>query len=214
MDFWFYAALAAAVVIFIVMRRRRAKLAAQQEIEAIMDEAGRRPPPRVSASTAATRDVAVVRPSLPAGRSADIVAALQSGAEPDESWIRGTGGAGGEVQLLPFSARFQSVSGESFQNPDGVSRQSILSQARPGSEVFLVPEPTNRFDADAIAVYLDLGGGNTGQLGYLPKDNSLKGAVAANKVIAWLARVDKREVGAPLGAVLYVITANGPIAAG
>lgn len=189
MDFWFYAALAAAVVVFFLMRRRRTH---RQD----------------SASAPATRDVAIVRPSLPSGRSAAIVAALQSGAEPDESWIRAGNATGSGVQLLPFSARFQSVAGESFQNPDGVSRQSILARARPGSEVYMVAEPTNQFDADAIAVYLDLGGGNTGQIGYLPNGNSLKGAVAANKVIAWLARVDKRESGAPLGAVLYVITAN------
>lgn len=208
MDWRVYVLLAAGVLAVYLVRRFAKRRAAQQDIAAVMDEAARREPPKVSPPRGEKRDVAVVRPSLPAGRVDAIVAALRSGQEPDESWIGSGDKPSGGVKLLPYSAHYQSITGESFDNPDGVSRQSILRQAVVGSEVYLIPEPGNQYDSEAIAVYLDMGGGNVVQIGYLPRNNGIKGDVAANKVIAWLARVRARKAGAPLGAALYVVIDN------
>lgn len=193
MDWQLYAVVACGVVLFLVLRWR-----ARRRAGSLL----------VSPPAAETREIAVRRPALPPGRAGEIVANLQSGAVPDETWMGSLGESAGGVRLLPFSACYQSITGESFGNPDGISRQSILRRARLGSEVYLIPEPTNAHDPDAIAVYLDLGRGATGQIGYLPKGNGLKGDVAAGKVVSWLAKVSASGSGAPLGAVLYVVTAN------
>lgn len=163
-----------------------------------------RPPAPAPRSTAV--EVAVTRPILPPGIEAQIVTALKQGGDPDEEWMRGPND--GVVRLMPYEGRFQSVAGETFSNPDGASRQSILKKAKPGQEVYLIAEPTNQYDSNAVAVYLDAGGGDTAQIGYLPREHSMGGDVAAGKVVAWLARVGSRERGAPIGAALYVVTKN------
>lgn len=153
-------------------------------------------------------DVTVRRPSLPPGRAKAIVEALKNRQEPDETWIR-VEAQDGRIRMPPYTARFMSVAGETFENPDGVSRQTILQRATPGMDVWLVPEPDNTFDSNAIAVYLDYGNGSTGQIGYLPRDHGAGGDVAAGKVAVWLAKVGAPRAGAPLGAVLYAVTENG-----
>lgn len=65
----------------------------------------------------------------------------------------------------PARTYHQSVHGESFNNDDGTSRQAILARCFAGDDVDLVPEPTNRFDHDAIAVVVR----GKGQIGYLPR---------------------------------------------
>jgi len=152
--------------------------------------------------------VAVRRPVLPSGEDVKIVEALRRGDDPDEEWMRGTPSNDGLVRLMPYEGRFQSVVGETFANPNGVSRQDVLARSTPGCEAYLIPEPSNQHDPDAVAVYIDTGNGDTAQIGYLPKNHSHGGDIAAGKVLAWLARVSARKKGAPLGAVLYIVTQN------
>ena len=187
-------ALAVGFVVWLIARRNKAPAAAEPG------------PPRATTSKSTAIEYEVRRPALPPGIDAQIVTALKRGDDPDEEWMRGPND--GVVRLMPYDGRFQSVAGETFNNPDGISRQTILSRAAPGTEVFLVPEPTNQYDSNAVAVYLDTGRGDTAQIGYLPRDHSLGGDVAAGKVLAWLARVGSRQPGTPIGAALYVVTKN------
>ncbi|MFN4017646.1 MAG: HIRAN domain-containing protein [Reyranella sp.] len=188
------AALAVGVVVWLIARRNKPTAAS------VPDR------PRVPPSKSTTIEHEIRRPTLPQGIEPQIVAALQRGDDPDEEWMRGPND--GVVRLMPYEGRFQSIAGETFSNPDGVPRQTILRRATPGTEVFLVPEPTNQYDSSAVAVYLDAGGGDTAQIGYLPRGHSSGGDVAAGKVLAWLARVASREPGAPIGATLYLVTKN------
>lgn len=198
---WIVLALAVAAGVLFLRRRRRTLTAPQ------ISTSGAGPAGAMPSPSPATIEVAVRRPVLPEGRAAMIVASLRAGKEPDESWIR-SDGKSDEVRLLPYSAQFVSVAGESFDNPDGVSRQDVLKRVRPGTEVFLIPEPTNRFDPNAVAVYADYENGDTGQIGYLPRDHNISGDVAAGKVIAWLSRVDPTRDGTALGATLYLLIHN------
>lgn len=60
------------------------------------------------------------------------------------------------------------LSGESFRNSDGTSRQEIIAKSKPGDPVELRREPDNAYDRWAISVHL-IGGG---QLGYIPAGDS------------------------------------------
>jgi hypothetical protein len=135
---------------------------------------------------------------------ADIVAALRAGNEPDEAWMTEGVKDDGTIRIVP-SGRFQSVTGESFSNPDGVSRQSIIAATEPGTVVWFVPEPDNAHDPDAVRVFVDRGDGETGQIGYLPRNHDLGSDMAAGKVAAWIARKGRAKAKAPLGAVLYLV---------
>ncbi len=203
MELLLIVAVAACVVGWVLLRRKAkvAQHAADAELRPL-------PLPPVPPQRATTVEVAVRRPTLPAGIEAQILAALKAGGDPNEDWMRGEPNNDGRIRLMPWEGRFKSVAGETFKNPDGVSRQTILSHAEPGAEVYLVAEPTNQYDPDAVAVYLDQGGGDTAQIGYLPRDHGMGGDIASGGVVAWLARVAKRNPTAPLGAVLYVVTKN------
>ncbi|MEI6861608.1 MAG: HIRAN domain-containing protein [Verrucomicrobiota bacterium] len=151
-------------------------------------------------------EVGVRWAQLPDGVEAQIVAALQRGGDPGEEWITATMPKNdGRIRMAPYSARFQSVAGESFNNPDGKPRRKILKDAEIGGRVFLVAEPTNRYDPDAVGVFLDKGGGDTAQIGYLPRGEGFGYDTTSGHVAAWLARVQAPEHGAPLGAVLYLV---------
>jgi hypothetical protein len=60
------------------------------------------------------------------------VGALREGTEPDDSWMRDAVPKDGRLRMLP-SGFYQSIVGESFTNPDGVSRQSIIATTVPWS---------------------------------------------------------------------------------
>ena len=63
------------------------------------------------------------------------------------------------------SIKFKVV-GVTFKNDDtGVSRQQIISQLNKESAVFLVREPNNKYDKNAVKVMTLLG-----QVGYVAKD--------------------------------------------
>jgi hypothetical protein len=61
---------------------------------------------------------------------------------------------------------FASVAGVSYNNDDGSSRQTIISQCKPGEKLMLIREPDNRFDPAAIKVTR----WNGHQIGYVPAD--------------------------------------------
>jgi hypothetical protein len=61
--------------------------------------------------------VVVKRLILPEGIEAQIIEALQRGDDPDEKWTR-------KGRRRVYGAFFHKVVGESFDNPNGVSRQS------------------------------------------------------------------------------------------
>lgn len=56
------------------------------------------------------------------------------------------------------------VAGVSFD-----SRQQIIEELNGGEAVLLQPEPTNRYDPNAIAVWVDFDG-EPAQVGYLPRE--------------------------------------------
>lgn len=70
------------------------------------------------------------------------------------------------------------VSGESFSNDNGTSRQTIIAQLAPGDPVIFVPEPSNPVDRNAVAIF-----SSAGQIGYLPKDRR-----QSETVRGWLKR--------------------------
>lgn len=135
-------------------------------------------------------------PVLPDGIEAAIVSALQQGVDPDEGWC---------ARSREWGAFFCRAVGETFSNANGESRQAILANAKPGTRAWLLPEPTNPRDPDAVAIYLSTGGGKAAQIGYLPKDNKIKPHADGGTVAVWLARAGARAPGGPLGAVLYAV---------
>jgi hypothetical protein len=144
------------------------------------------------------------RPSLPAGVEAAVVAALRAGNAPDEAWMTEGEKDDSTIRVLR-SGRIQSVAGEDFSNPNGVSRQTVIAAAEPGAVSWLVAEPDNQHAPDAVSVFVDRGGGEAGHIGYLPLNHNLSSDIAAGKVAAWLASKGRPEPGAPLGAVLYLV---------
>lgn len=81
------------------------------------------------------------------------------------------------------------IVGEAQKNPDGKSRQRIIAQHRSaGTEIALVREPENRYDGNAVAVYLKGGG----QIGYLSREDAPEVAARLDSGEAyecWVSRV-------------------------
>ncbi len=78
------------------------------------------------------------------------------------------------------------VHGITHKNQDGTSRQKIIDSCSEGEEVFLVPEPDNRFDAGAVKICRR----NGEQLGYWRGDGRMAGDLAAG----WTYRVSVDEI--------------------
>lgn len=133
-------------------------------------------------------------PNVPPDLERRIAGALRNGADPDEIELPGG-----------WHAHHQRIVGESFNNPNGSSRQELIASAQIGTAVFLVPEPDNPHDTEAVRVFLDKGGGATALIGYLPRDaGALKDEVSRGHVAAWLASV-RRAGDGKWGAALYVL---------
>lgn len=196
----FAIAVAAAIVVGLIRATGRKKRTTDKSGGIAAHSAKLGPWERTRATPKATTvEVTVRRPALPSGTESAIVQALRRGEDPDDSWTRQVDYQGS------WGAFFSKVVGESFDNPDGVSRQTVLAGAKVGSLVWLVPEPTNAYDPNAIAVYVEDGSGGTRQIGYLPRDSRLVPYVAAGTIAAWLAKVSRTQPEAPVGAVLYVV---------
>ena len=61
------------------------------------------------------------------------------------------------------------VVGVTFSNPDGSSRQRIISRMSESDKIYLEREPTNQYDSNAVKV-LVMQDGQKKQIGYLSKD--------------------------------------------
>jgi hypothetical protein len=81
---------------------------------------------------------------------------------------------------------FSQVHGIKHTNDDGSSRQEIIARCYEGEELFLVPEPANRYDPDAVKICRV----NGEQLGYWPAD----GRMAHDLAIGWTYRVTIHEI--------------------
>jgi hypothetical protein len=69
------------------------------------------------------------------------------------------------ASFSPYTEKhfFNKVAGASHRNSDRTSRKRIIGECDPGDELELVPEPNNKFDANAVAVCNQ----NGEQLGFL-----------------------------------------------
>ena len=90
-----------------------------------------------------------------------------------------TGGAKGRQ----FVAQ---VHGINHKNDDGSSRQEIIKRCREGEELILVPEPTNKYDHDAVKICRK----NGEQLGYWEGNGRMGRDLAAG----WTYRVTIDEI--------------------
>ncbi len=80
---------------------------------------------------------------------------------------------------MPLPARSLAVVGVDFPNPKGPTRRFEVELRRPGEPVELRPEPRNRHDPQAIAVFSCRGV----QIGYLPAERApLIGGIIAKGV--------------------------------
>lgn len=64
------------------------------------------------------------------------------------------------------------VSGESYKNDDGTSRQDIISMLKSGDPVHFVHDFNNKFDSGAVAVFTIYG-----QIGYVGKNDGSKKSI-------------------------------------
>ncbi|MEO0501158.1 MAG: HIRAN domain-containing protein, partial [Pseudomonadota bacterium] len=71
------------------------------------------------------------------------------------------------MSKLPTRKKIFDVVGEGQINFDGVSRQELLRKARPGDEAYLIREPSNRYDSNAVRVDCD-----AGPIGYLSREDA------------------------------------------
>ncbi len=78
------------------------------------------------------------------------------------------------------------VHGITHKNQDKTSRQKIIDSCFEGEELFLIPEPDNRFDAGAVKICRR----NGEQLGYWPGGGRIAGDLAAG----WTYRVTIDEI--------------------
>ncbi len=114
-----------------------------------------------------------------------------------------------DQEIVPdgVNCYFSAVAGESFDNPNGTSRQKILSRCASGEAIELVHERGNRHDRWAVQVLRKSGE----QIGYLPREQS-KDFVArmqrGDVYVAGLVEVTGGTREKPSrGAVLYILEA-------
>jgi hypothetical protein len=86
------------------------------------------------------------------------------------------------------------VVGGAYPNADGSNRQFHAMTCSPGDLIELRPEPTNKFDPQAVAVFND----RAGMLGYLPADRC-----------GWIG--SKLRDGADVRAIFQGIVSAGPV---
>jgi hypothetical protein len=80
---------------------------------------------------------------------------------------------------------FAQVHGINHKNEDGSSRQEIIKQCHQGEELMLVPEPTNKYDPDAVKICRK----NGEQLGYWEA-----GRMGRDLAAGWTYRVTIDEI--------------------
>jgi HIRAN domain len=139
---------------------------------------------KASAPKPASQVINLTVPMLPAGLETEITIALKDGMDPDE------------IELpSPYHAHHFGVAGESFENANGTSRQTIIEETMPGCTVYLVPEPDNEHDNEAVRLFVSKGGSSTAQIGYLPRGHGLLGEIGRGHVMAWFASRRRSDAG-------------------
>ena len=106
-------------------------------------------------------------------------------------WLvaRNSGGAVPSRKSAPETGNrvfFAQVHGIYHKNYDGSSRQAIIRRCRTGEELLLVPEPTNRYDSDAVKICRN----NGEQVGYWEGNGRMAGDLATG----WTYRVTIDEI--------------------
>jgi hypothetical protein len=69
---------------------------------------------------------------------------------------------------------YSKIHGVTFKNANGVKRQVVIDNCRVGEDLHLIPEPTNRHDADAVKICRKDGE----CLGYWTGDGRMAGQLA------------------------------------
>jgi hypothetical protein len=94
------------------------------------------------------------------------------------------------------------VAGESYDNPDGTSRQSIIRRCRVGEPVQLIPDLDNQHDMLAVKVCRQSGE----QIGYLPRGHRLWRKLMDGRVSAVIDGVHGGTRGKPSRGVVLAVT--------
>jgi hypothetical protein len=182
---WIVAAIVLGFLVWIIIRRPSSRPLPQHDQRLGLAES---PPLR------RTQEVDLVVPDL--GVLADeIASALREGQDPNSAIS------------IPHHAHHLAVVGESYDNNNGTSRQVIIGRTEPGTVVFLVPEPDNEHDRNAVRVFVSEGGSATAQIGYLSRDDAVDiiGEIQRGHVFAWLASKRRAQSSDLWGAALFVV---------
>ncbi len=102
-----------------------------------------------------------------------------------------------------YRGHFLGVAGESFNNPNGTSRQQIIGKLKRATAVHLACEPDNQYDREAVMVLVPRGG-TADQIGYLPRGHGMADEISKGRIAAWYASRRKSN-GGSWGAVLYIL---------
>jgi HIRAN domain-containing protein len=94
------------------------------------------------------------------------------------------------------------VAGESYDNPDGTSQQSIIRRCRVGEPVQLIRDPDNQHDMLAVKVCRQSGE----QIGHLPRGHGLWRKIMDGRVSAVIDGVHGGTRGKPSRGVVLAIT--------
>lgn len=107
--------------------------------------------------------------------------------EPQRAAIRR-----GELPAVPAGWKCwrNGVAGESFKNPDGISRQDIIRRLKVGESVRLEADPGNRRDKAAVKVMAA-----DGQIGFLPQGHGLNSEVEEGRLFGFVAAIRSGEKG-------------------
>ena len=96
---------------------------------------------------------------------------------------------------------FAHVAGESFRNDDGTDRQAIIARCRVGDWLFLVPEPDNAHDDNAIRVLTESGQ----QIGYVERGMAARLAGDVERFSAFVAGIGRPERSRAYGVSLLLV---------
>lgn len=191
---WYVAAAALVAVVFWAVRRDRRR---ERDADAALSQQPQRTPaPQARAhSTQIEIDLRVLNVSDELQQQ--IANKLRAGGDPDD------------VELpSAWHGHALRVVGESFDNPNGTSRQQIIATTELGTMAFLLPEPDNPHDPNAVRVFVSRGGQATAQIGFLPRgQDDVVDDVRGGRIAAWFAGKDRADNGL-WGATLYLVRSS------
>lgn len=100
--------------------------------------------------------------------------------------------------LTKLAPAYTKVAGTGYKNDDtGVERPKIIAQTKVGEMLMLIPDPTNRFDPDAVKVVRL----NGEQIGFLDMDTAVeiksrleRGSLVESRIVSIQGSKEKPEV--------------------